>query len=69
VVLYAFGGEGIRGFAFILTLGIIFGTYSTLALSAPLVWSKKADRSEGESSRRRLQGLNEESSPVSLSER
>lgn len=48
IVLYSFGGEGIRGFAFVLTLGILFGTYSTLALSAPLVWSRSADRSEAE---------------------
>jgi SecD/SecF fusion protein len=52
IVLYSFGGEGIRGFAFILTLGIIFGTYSTLALSAPIVWSRRADRSEAERQRR-----------------
>jgi SecD/SecF fusion protein len=52
IILYSFGGEGIRGFAFILTLGIIFGTYSTLALSAPIVWSRRADRSEAEKARR-----------------
>jgi SecD/SecF fusion protein len=52
IVLYSFGGEGIRGFAFMLTLGILFGTYSTLALSAPIVWSRRADRSEAERLRR-----------------
>jgi len=43
LVLYLIGGEGIRGFAYALGLGIIIGTYSSVALGAPLVWSKKVE--------------------------
>ncbi|MEZ6039933.1 MAG: protein translocase subunit SecD [Planctomycetaceae bacterium] len=39
IVLYAFGGEGIHGFAFCLTVGIIIGTYSSIYVASPiLVW-------------------------------
>lgn len=46
VILYAFGGEAIRGFAFAFTVGAILGTYSSIALGAPLVWSKRSDEIE-----------------------
>jgi SecD/SecF fusion protein len=41
-VLYIFGGEGLRGFSFAMLSGIIIGTYSSVAISAPvlLVWQK-----------------------------
>ncbi len=39
IVLYAFGGEGIHGFTFILTVGIIVGTFSSIYISSPvLLW-------------------------------
>ena len=39
IVLYAFGGEGIHGFTFILTVGIIVGTFSSIYVSSPvLLW-------------------------------
>lgn len=38
-VLYFFGGEGIHGFTFIITIGIIVGTFSSIFISAPLlIW-------------------------------
>jgi SecD/SecF fusion protein len=37
LVLYLIGGEGIRGFAYALGLGIVVGTYSSIAIGAPLV--------------------------------
>lgn len=47
-VLYAVGGEGVRSFAYSLGLGIIIGTFSSVALGAPLVWSRRAEeRSAG----------------------
>lgn len=41
-VLYAFGGAVIRDFAFTLLIGIIFGTYSSVFIAAPVVlaWEK-----------------------------
>lgn len=41
VILYAFGGEGVRAFAFALIVGIVVGTYSSIAVAAPIVWSHK----------------------------
>jgi preprotein translocase subunit SecF len=46
--LIIFGGEVLRGFSVLITLGIIVGTYSTLFLSTPFLlltgvkrdWSK-----------------------------
>jgi preprotein translocase subunit SecF len=35
--LYLFGGEVLDGFAFVLTVGIVIGTYSSVAISAPIV--------------------------------
>ena len=38
-ILYAFGGEGIHGFAFCLVVGILIGTYSSLFIASPvLLW-------------------------------
>ncbi|MEI7979731.1 MAG: protein translocase subunit SecDF, partial [Bacteroidota bacterium] len=37
LVLFIFGGEVIRGFTFALLIGIIFGTYSSLAIATPIV--------------------------------
>jgi len=35
--LYIFGGEGIRGFAFALLIGVFVGTYSSMAIACPLL--------------------------------
>ena len=39
--LYVFGGEVINGFAFALVIGIIIGTYSSIAIASPLlvIWA------------------------------
>jgi SecD/SecF fusion protein len=37
VVLFIFGGEVIRGFSFALLVGVIFGTYSSICISSPLI--------------------------------
>lgn len=41
VILYLVGGEGMRAFAFALLAGLIVGTYSSVAVAAPIVWSRK----------------------------
>ncbi len=38
IILYFFGGQGIHTFAFAMTVGVGFGTYSTIGLSAPLLF-------------------------------
>lgn len=37
IVLFIFGGEVLKGFAFALTVGIVLGTYSTLYIACPLL--------------------------------
>jgi SecD/SecF fusion protein len=45
IVLYAYGGEAVRGFAFTFNLGVLLGTYTSI-VSTPLVWSKKTEAME-----------------------
>ena len=35
--LYLFGGEVLRGFSFALVVGILIGTYSSIAVAAPML--------------------------------
>src|SRR5438132_10886009 len=35
--LYLFGGEVLRGFSFALVIGILIGTYSSIAIAAPML--------------------------------
>ncbi|NVO83321.1 protein translocase subunit SecDF [Hymenobacter terrestris] len=37
LVLYIFGGETLRSFSFAMLLGVVFGTYSSLFIAAPLI--------------------------------
>lgn len=36
-ILFLFGGDGIRGFAFALVIGILVGTYSSIFIATPIV--------------------------------
>ncbi len=49
LTLYIIGGTGIRSFSYALLCGVVVGTYSSIAVAAPLVYSRRADR--GQSSR------------------
>jgi len=40
LILYVFGGEGVRGFAYAMFIGVSVGTYSSVAVAAPLIWRK-----------------------------
>jgi preprotein translocase subunit SecF len=44
--LYVFGGEVLHGFSFALTVGIIIGTYSSIAIASPIVewWYRKLEQ-------------------------
>jgi SecD/SecF fusion protein len=37
IVLYVFGGEGVHLFAFVMTVGMIVGTYSSIYIASPLL--------------------------------
>ena len=40
LMLYLFGGDVIRGFAFVMTVGVVVGTYSSIYSASPfaLLW-------------------------------
>ena len=40
-VMFVIGGEGIASFTYALICGIVVGTYSSIAVAAPLVWTRK----------------------------
>ncbi len=44
LTMYVQGGTGIRSFTYALLCGVVVGTYSSIAVAAPLVYSKKGDR-------------------------
>ena len=37
LVLYIFGGEGVKLFAFIMIVGVMVGTYSSIYIASPLL--------------------------------
>ena len=37
LIMYIFGGQGLRGFTFAIGIGIIVGTYSSIAIAAPIL--------------------------------
>jgi SecD/SecF fusion protein len=41
LVMYIFGGAGIRAFSFALLMGVLFGTYSSIAIASPLLMGFK----------------------------
>jgi preprotein translocase subunit SecF len=45
IALYGWGGDVIRDFAWVLLVGIVVGTYSSIFVAAPMVieWQKRAD--------------------------
>jgi len=43
-ILYIYGGEGVRAFSFALLAGVALGTYSSIAVACPLVWSRRAEQ-------------------------
>ncbi len=54
VVLYMFGGEAIRAFAYCFIIGIAVGTYSSVAIAAPFVWNRKLEKDAGSDASARL---------------
>jgi SecD/SecF fusion protein len=58
-VMYIFGGAGIHGFTFVMLLGILVGTYSSIAIAAPilLIGEGQTQTSQGKPvGQRQLQG-------------
>ena len=48
LILFIFGGSSIRGFSFALLIGVVFGTYSSIFIAAPIMMdlSKNLDLTE-----------------------
>ena len=47
VVMYIFGGEGLRGFNFVLIIGVVVGTYSSIGIAAPLLYGAQTEQAAG----------------------
>ena len=47
VILYAYGGQAIRVFAFAMVVGVIAGTYSTVFIASPVVlWIDRSSQAK-----------------------
>jgi SecD/SecF fusion protein len=44
LVMYIFGGSGIRGFSFCMLIGVITGTYSSIAVASPMLLFRAQQR-------------------------
>jgi SecD/SecF fusion protein len=44
LVMYIWGGAGLRGFTFAMLVGIVVGTYSSIAIAAPVLLLGKKDK-------------------------
>ncbi len=49
LIMYIFGGPGLRGFSFAIGFGVIIGTYSSIAIAAPLLLIGAKDESPKDS--------------------
>lgn len=45
-VMYVWGGEGLRGFTFAMMVGIVVGTYSSIAIAAPILLLGESKKTE-----------------------
>lgn len=41
LVMYVFGGKGVHGFSFAMLIGVVVGTYSSIAVATPLLYRPK----------------------------
>ncbi|HZZ73641.1 MAG TPA: protein translocase subunit SecD [Pirellulales bacterium] len=49
LILYVFGGTGVRAFAFTMLIGVLTGTYSSIYIASPiLVWMERLGKSHRE---------------------
>ncbi len=56
LIMYIFGGEGIRSFTYALLCGVLVGTYSTVAVAAPLVWTRRIPKAAQKPERTPVRG-------------
>jgi preprotein translocase subunit SecF len=59
--LYIFGGEVLKGFSFALVVGIVIGTYSSIAVAAPMLvawqdWRSKSGKATALPAAKRVRG-------------
>ena len=45
VVMYIWGGSGLRGFNYVLIIGVLVGTYSSIGIAAPLLFGAQTEKS------------------------
>ncbi|MCP4712113.1 MAG: hypothetical protein GY869_26115, partial [Planctomycetes bacterium] len=47
IVMYVFGGAGLRGFNFVLIIGVLVGTYSSVGIATPLLFGTQTEKGRG----------------------
>jgi SecD/SecF fusion protein len=47
IIMFIEGGSGIRPFTYVLIAGLIVGTYSSVAIAAPIVWRRRDESHPG----------------------
>jgi SecD/SecF fusion protein len=62
-VMYVFGGSGIHGFTFALLVGIVVGTYSSIAIASPILLLGQS-RDSGDDGRAKQSGGSRTDRPV-----
>ena len=45
VIMYIWGGPGLRGFNYVLIIGVLVGTYSSIAVAAPILFGARDEQS------------------------
>jgi SecD/SecF fusion protein len=48
LIMYIWGGEGVRGFSFAMLVGVFTGAYSTLAIASPMLLNVKEKAPTGQ---------------------
>ncbi|MCK5114786.1 MAG: protein translocase subunit SecF [Phycisphaerae bacterium] len=43
IVMYIWGGPGLRGFNYVLIIGVLVGTYSSIGIAAPLLYGARSE--------------------------
>jgi len=43
IIMYIWGGPGLRGFNYVLIIGVLVGTYSSIGIAAPLLYGARSD--------------------------
>ncbi|MBN1844430.1 MAG: protein translocase subunit SecD [Sedimentisphaerales bacterium] len=64
IIMYIWGGPGLRGFNYVLFIGIFVGTYSSIGIAAPLLYGARAEQPEKKQAAARPVGIGRKEKPT-----